>query len=214
MLCASLAKPYFSGRKYKQKMDSKESFNQSNAYAMKHGIVLGAWGIASLSAMLAAMSRPPYAFLADTLMVLSPFVAAALTIRFRQKTTAPGEAFTFGRGYVHTLLEGLYACVWIALAVYAYFSYMDGGTFFNNLEAMFARPETQEMLAALDGMGYFDELYASTGADNLQQVVLALRELSPANYAGMIVSTTLFTAPIISLFVALLTRRRRVTSDE
>lgn len=190
------------------KMERKDTFRQANAYAMTHGIVLGAWGIATLLLTVVSLQRPLFAFATDTLLVLSPFVAAALTIRFRQKTCRPGEAFSFGSGYIHTMLEGLYACVWIALGVFVYFSYMDGGAFFDSLEAMFAQPESQELVARLDGMGYFDDLYAATGAENMGQVVGALRELSPANYAGMVVSTTLFTAPVISLFVALLTMRR------
>lgn len=189
-------------------MERKDTFRQTNAFAMTHGIILGLWGIATLAVTALSLQRPMFSFATDTLLLLSPFVAAALTIRFRQKTCLPGEVFTFGRGYLHTLLEGLYASVWIALAVYIYFGYIDDGAFFNNLETMFARPENQALVTALDGMGYFDELYAATGAENVGQVVEALRELSPANYAGMIVSTTLFTAPVISLFVALLTMRR------
>ena len=109
---------------------------------------------------------------------------------------------------MHTLLTGLYACVWIALTVYIYLKFFDGGAVFDAFAALVSQPENAALFEQLEGLGYLEDIYAATGAMNMTEVVDIMRELSPANYAGMIVSTTLITAPIISAIIALFTMRR------
>lgn len=189
-------------------MEQKDKLKDVNSYAMTHGIVLGVWGVATFLISLLSLTRPLFSFTADFLLILSPFLATALTIRYRQKTTAVGEGFSFGRGYMHTLLMGMYACVWIALSVYVYLKFFDGGAAFDALANMMSQPENVALFEQLEGLGYMEEIYSATGAKNMAEVVDVLRELSPANYAGMVVSTTLLTAPIISALIALFTMRR------
>ncbi len=191
-----------------KRMEHTDKMKDVNSYAMTHGILLGAWGVATFFVAVLALSRPLFSFTSDFLLILSPFFATALTIRYRQKTTPPGEGFGFGRGYVHTLLTGLYACVWIALTVYIYLKFFDGGAVFDAFAALVSQPENAALFEQLEGLGYLEDIYAATGAKNMTEVVDIMRELSPANYAGMIVSTTLITAPIISAIIALFTMRR------
>ena len=191
-------------------MEQKDNLKDVNSYAMTHGVVLGAWGVATFLISILALSRPLFSFTADFQLILSPFLATALTIRYRQKTTAAGEGFSFRRGYLHTLLMGLYACVWIALSVYIYLRFFDGGAAFDALAAQMSQPENAALFEQLEGLGYMEEIYSATGAKNMSEVVDVLRELSPANYAGMVVSTTLLTAPVIAALIALFTMRRRL----
>lgn len=191
-----------------KRMEHTDKMKDVNSYAMTHGILLGAWGVATFFVAVLSLSRPLFSFTSDFLLILSPFFAAALTIRYRQKTTSPGEGFSFGRGYVHTLLTGLYACVWIALTVYIYLKFFDGGAVFDAFAALVSQPENAALFEQLEGLGYLEDIYAATGAKNMTEVVDIMRELSPANYTGMIVSTTLITAPIISAIIALFTMRR------
>ncbi|MBR1732638.1 MAG: DUF4199 domain-containing protein [Alloprevotella sp.] len=189
------------------KTDTPDLFRQSNAFAMQNGLVLGAWGLASLALYVVAFSRPLLAYPAQLMLVLSVFLAAALTLRFRRRV-APVGAFPFGRAYVHTLLSGLYASVWIALGVYAYFRFGNATALFDAWQLSAQTPEVADVIAQMEDAGSFDDIYAATGSENFTGLIDVLRAVSPASYAGMVISWTLLTAPVISLFIALATMRR------
>ena len=196
------------------KRDTPDKFRQSNAYAMQNGIILGLWSIAALALyILSFLHHSIFQFVADLMLWGSILLAGWLTLRFRQRTTLPGEAFPFRRAYVHTLLSGLYASVWIALAVYIYFWQTGGVELFNSLEQMSQEAEIAHSIAQMESSGALDNLYTTTGAENFSELIDALRSVSPASYAGMIVSGTLLSAPFIALIIALSTMRRAQPSQ-
>lgn len=181
---------------------------QTNAFAMQYGLLLGLWSLAGLFVMFACLLDSQWSALGQTMLIGSPFLGAFFTLRFRNAVTQPGDAFTFGRGYLHTLFMGLYASLWIALGVFVYFSYFDGGRFVDILQQWVAQPANAQSLQLLESQGMFDEIYRDFSVDSFSDVLDTFRNVPPAAFAGMILYWTLLSAPVISIFVGLFAMRR------
>ncbi|MBO6189658.1 MAG: DUF4199 domain-containing protein [Alloprevotella sp.] len=188
-------------------MTSQEKMRQTNAFAMQNGMLLGLWSILAIACSVGSLWYPVLSLPGQVAVMLSPVLAWMLTKRFRERVTSPFEPFTFGRGYLHTLLMGLYACVWIAIAVYIYFGFFDDGALATAYVNYLSSPEVAPQVKELESDPAFMQAITATGASSLTEFFDNLHGVPPASYSGMIISTTLFTAPIISLFIALLTMR-------
>lgn len=181
---------------------------QMNAYAMQYGLLLGLWSLLGLYVMVVSIDRPAWVGAGQLLLLSTPFAGAFFTLRFRSQVAGHGDGFSFGRGYLHTLLMGLYASVWIALGVYAYFRFMDGGAFVDSLERWALEPANAELVRQMETQGAFDDLYALSGTEDFVGAIDSFRHIPPASYAGMVISWTLLSAPVISIFIGLLAMRR------
>ena len=187
-------------------METPSTFAQTNAFAMQNGLFLGLWSIVGLCLAMGGIKSVLLSGLGQFLLYASPFFAAWLTLRFRKTVTEPTEPFSFGRGYIHTLLMGLYAGLWIAIFVYVYFRFLDGGQLWNLYAARLASPEMEPVVKQIEASGVLRDM--QTGANiSVDTLMENLRALPPASYSASVVSMTLFSAPVVSLFIGLVARR-------
>lgn len=184
-------------------MPTNDSFSLTNGFAMQYGAVLGLWRVAACAAFVFSFAYPGLSSLYLLMAVASPVLACLLTMRFRRHVV-PAGPFTFGQGFLHTLLMGLYACVWVALAVYVYLAYFDGGFFFDSYAVALRRPE---LVAELERSGLKEQLELATGGKGLEGLVDAMRAITPATYSAMVIYLNIIIAPLVSLIVALLCRQ-------
>jgi len=187
-------------------METKSNFTQTNAFAMQNGLFLGLWSIAGLCLAMGGINSVLLSGLGQFLLYASPFFAAWLTLRFRKTVTEPTEPFSFGRGYIHTLLMGLYAGLWIAIFVYVYFRFLDGGQLWSLYAERLASPEMEPVVKQIEESGVLRDMQTGS-AISVNDLMDNLKALPPASYSASVVSFTLFSAPIISLFIGLATRR-------
>lgn len=185
-------------------MNQSNRFKQTNAFAMQYGLLLGAWGIISLCVMGLSLRLPSLSLIAMLMSVGSPVIAVMLTSRFRKASATAEEGFSFGKGFLFAFMTGIYASIWVAVFVYVYMAYLDGGYFFNAYESMVRQPE---YAAQLEESGIMASLEPAGG---LEAVIDAMRAIPPANYAGMVIYLTVLTSPVVSALVALVCRRRPV----
>lgn len=177
-------------------------FKQTNAFAMLYGLVLGAIGILSLCAMGLSLQISIFSFISTVLTIGSPIAAAYLTIRFRRAVMVETEGFSFGRGFLFTFMMGVYASIWVALFVFVYLAYLDGGSFFDIYEARLTQPE---LVAEMRRSGVLAQLAdAGTSPTGL---VDAMRAIPPAQYAAMVIYMSILAAPVFSAIIALIVRR-------
>jgi len=189
-------------------MDNVTAMKQTNAFAMQYGLLLGFWSMLGLYVVVTSLGHPGWETWGQLMLLSSPFVGAFFTLRFRGQVTRHGDGFSFGRGYLHTLLMGLYAGVWIALGTYVYFRFFDNGQFVESMQLWAADPANSAVLEQMEAQGSFDELYAVSGAEDFAGILDSFRHIPPGSYAGMVISWTLLSAPVISLLVGLLAMRR------
>lgn len=175
-------------------------FKQTNAYAMQYGIFLGIWGILSLVIMGLSLKVTALSLLSTLTMLFSPVIATFLTIKFRKNILIENEGFTFGRGFIFTFIMGIYASIWIAAFVFIYLAYLDNGAIFNAYESLFNSPQYANELEQ-------SGVLQSINATSISDMIDAMRSISPANYAGMILYISFMTSPIFSAIIALVCRK-------
>ena len=185
--------------------DYNNTFQQTNAYAMQNGLWLGLWGWFSLVAFRYSFSSVLCSNLLMLMTLAGPVLGVVLTGRFRRNVAGADGAFTFGRGFTHTLFMGFYASIWVAVGIYVYLRYFDNGAIFSDYAAALSRPELQQ---ALQESGLLEQLNAASGEGGLEGLPDALRSVGPAGYAAASLYMAMFATPLIALFAGAVCRRK------
>ncbi len=170
---------------------------------MLYALVLGLWGIMSLVIFGIALSTPSLSLFSTIIMFSTPLLALYLTFRFRKNVTFDDESFSFTRGYVFTFFMGIYASLLVAVFVFIYLAFFDGGYIFDSYEAVLSQPDS---LSQLRSSGILAQLEEAGGS--VHEIVNTMREISPIYYAALIINFTLLCAPVISLLIAWICARR------
>ena len=181
------------------------TFQQTNAYAMQNGLWLGLWGWLSLVAFRYSFSSVLCSNLLMLMTLAGPVLGVVLTGRFRRNVAGADGAFTFGRGFTHTLFMGFYASIWVAVGIFVYLRYFDNGAIFSDYAAALSRPELQQ---ALQESGLLEQLNAASGEGGLEGLPDALRSVGPAGYAAASLYMAMFATPLIALFAGAVCRRK------
>lgn len=181
------------------------AFQQTNAYAMQNGLWLGLWGWLSLVAFRYSFSSVLCSNLLMLMTLAGPVLGVVLTQRFRRSVADTDGAFTFGRGFTHTLFMGFYASIWVAVGIFVYLRYFDNGAIFSDYAAALSRPELQQ---ALQESGLLEQLNAASGEGGLEGLPDALRSVGPAGYAAASLYMAMFATPLIALFAGAVCRRK------
>lgn len=181
------------------------TFQQTNAYAMQNGLWLGLWGWLSLVAFRYSFSSVLCSNLLMLMTLAGPVLGVVLTWRFRRSVAGLDGAFSFGRGFTHTLFMGFYASIWVAVGIFVYLRYFDNGAIFSDYAAALSRPELQQ---ALQESGLLEQLNAASGEGGLEGLPDALRSVGPAGYAAASLYMAMFATPVIALFVGIVCRRK------
>lgn len=181
------------------------AFQQTNAYAMQNGLWLGLWGWLSLVAFRYSFSSVLCSNLLMLMTLTGPVLGVVLTGRFRRSVAGADGAFTFGRGFTHTLFMGFYASIWVAVGIFVYLRYFDNGAIFSDYAAALSRPELQQ---ALQESGLLEQLNAASGEGGLEGLPDALRSVGPAGYAAASLYMAMFATPLIALFAGAVCRRK------
>ncbi len=136
-------------------------------------------------------------------MLFAPILLYLLTKKFRT-AVAPTGVFTITQGFLHTLLTTVYASTWVAIGVYVYLTYFDGGYLFDSYVAYFSRPEVKELMAQKDVQ---QDLVVALQGMTIEEVINGLRCVPPATYAMMVFYGNLMVSPILSLLIAFVLKR-------
>lgn len=181
------------------------AFQQTNAYAMQNGLWLGLWGWLSLVAFRYSFGSVLGSNLLMLMTLAGPVLGVVLTGRFRRSVAGADGAFTFGRGFTHTLFMGFYASIWVAVGIFVYLRYFDNGAIFSDYATALSRPELQQ---ALQESGLLEQLNAASGEGGLEGLPDALRSVGPAGYAAASLYMAMFATPLIALFAGAVCRRK------
>lgn len=182
---------------------TQKPFAQINAFAMQNGLILGVWALLAQWAIIGSFTYSLLSMVNLFMMLFAPIMLYLLTKKFRT-TVAPTGVFTITQGFLHTILTTVYASTWVAIGVYIYLTYFDGGYLFDSYVAYFSRPEVKELIE----QEYVQmQLTTALQGMSLEEMINGLRCVSPATYAMMIFYGNLMVSPILSLFIAIALKR-------
>lgn len=183
--------------------ETQKILNIANSYAMQNGIYLGIWGILSLVLNVLALTQAWIQLPALILFLSSPFFACWLTFRFRREVAPlPTMSFTFTEGFLHTFFCGLYASLWVALFVYIYLRFLDGGYVFDLYEQILSASDVQQSLRASGMSAMFEQMGGVKG------MVEQLRAMPSSSYASTFFIYSLILDPFFSLIIGALSNRK------
>ena len=183
--------------------ETQSILNISNSYAMLHGIFLGIWGILSLVFNVLSLTQEWMQLPVMLFTLSSPFFACWLTFRFRREVApCPTQNFSFTAGFLHTFFCGFYASLWVALFVYIYLRFLDGGYVFDLYEQILCAPDSQQALRASGMSAMLEPMGGVKGMVN------QLRETSPITYSSTFFIYSLLLAPFFSLIIGAVSIRK------
>lgn len=183
--------------------ETQKTLNIANFFAMQNGIFLGIWGILSLVFNVLALKQAWMQLPAFFFFLSSPFFACWLTFRFRKEVAPlPTQSFSFTAGFLHTFFCGFYASLWIALFVYVYLRFLDGGYVFDLYEQILNAPDFQQALRVPGTSAMFEPMGGVRGMIDL------MRELPPSSYASTFFIYSLLLAPFFSLIIGAVSSRK------
>lgn len=185
-------------------MQNNETLRQANAFAMQDGIVLGLWGIATMWVFKGSFSVPFFSSLFAAMFLCSPVVAALQTLRYRRAVAGKEGSFAFSRGFLHALLTGFYASVWVAIAIFVYLQYFDHGRLFAAYAQSLNAPQVQAYFQQSGMAASIDAISGGRGAEGLAD---AMQAVGAANYAALSLYAALLLGPAISAVIGWVARR-------
>lgn len=187
-----------------QEKQVNNPFKDLNGWAMEAGCVLGAYGCASLALFKWSLLYPVAGSLFTFSLAGGPVVAGLLTRRMRDRSRPADAPFLFTEGFLHTLLMGLYASLWVALFIFLYLHYFDGGTLFSLYAQLLQEPEMQRYLAE---SGMAAQIKEITDGGGVEQLAEALQRIGAATYASLSLYAAFVVSPAVALVAGALLRR-------
>ena len=174
-------------------MQNNYIVRQINAFAMQDGIVLGIFGLTSLWVFKWSFTMPFFSTLFGVMLLGSPALGLALTLRFRTRAVGQTGGFSFFHGFLHALFMGFYASIWVAL-----------GTFISAYEQSL---QTPQMAQYLNESGLMVSLNTLTNGNGVKGIGDIMRNVGAANYAAISLYNSLIIGPVIAAIIGLIARR-------
>lgn len=171
---------------------------------MQNGVILGLFGIATLTAFKWSLIMPFFGILFEVMLLGSPVFATILTLKYRRQQVSKNEPFSFLRGFLHALFMGFYASLWIALIVFIYLRFFDHGTIFAAYEQMLDTPMMRDYLRQ---SGLDAQIAQISGTGGVKGLAAAMQSIGPATYASLFLYFPMIFGPIISAIIGLICRR-------
>ena len=170
-----------------------EEYKQLKAFAKQDGALLSLLWIGALACYIQGLSSPILGMIAMLLIVASPFYAANRLRKFRDE--ARQGIISFMRAYGYTVLTYFYGGLLLAVAIFAYFQFMDNGYLMSKLMDILNTEQGQQMVKVY-GM-----------ADEISQSMEQLAKMRPIDYALNMLTIIISTGFILGLPTAALMRR-------
>ena len=170
-----------------------EEYKQLKAFARQDGALLSLLWIGALACYIQGLTSPILGMVAMLLIIVSPFYAANRLRHFRDE--AREGIISFMRAYGYTVLTYFYAGLLLAIAVFAYFQFMDNGYLLGKLTE-FINTDQGRQIMNLYGM-----------AEEISQSMEELSRMRPIDYALNILTINISTGFILGLPTAALLQR-------
>lgn len=190
---------------FMQTNPNNDMMRQLNAFAMHHGVVLGLWGMLTLTVFKWSMYYDFFSTLFAVMLLGSPVMSVVLTLSFRRSVSSGCEPFGFARGFLHALFTGFYASVWVALFVFVYLHYFDHGTLFDAYSQRLQAPDMRQQLRA---SGMEAQINLMTGGKGVEGLAEQMRQIGASTYAALALYAAPIVGPVVSVVAGLAAWRR------
>ena len=162
--------------------------------AMRYGTIMGIFWTLKFILFPLGMTSPLLLMAFFLLTLIVPVVGFFMTRRYRDCEC--GGVLNFPQAFLFTTFMYLFATLFVTMAHYIYFRYMDDG---------FIVSTYQDILTQMTALATTDEL--KTSLDQFQQALDIIAALSPLEISVQLIIQDIFYCTIIALPTALLVKR-------
>ena len=171
-----------------------EEYKQLKAFARQDGALLSILWIVAMACYIQGLNSPTLGLVTMLLIVASPFYAANRLRKFRDEARA--GIISFMRAYGYTVLTYFYGGLLLAVAVFAYFQFIDNGFLMGKLMDILNTEEGQQMV----------KIYGMK--EEISQGMEELSKMRPIDYALNMLTVVISTGFILGLPTAALMQRQ------
>ena len=165
-------------------------YHQLKAFARIDGALLALLWITSFALYVKGLENPTLGMLSLVLLSVSPFFVAKRLRKFRDKVRE--GIISFMRGYAYIILTFFYSGLLVALAMWAYFQWMDHGFLLAKFTEMANMPQTVQL-----GL-----------KDMLQESLNQMAQMRPIDYSLNVLTMTILAGFALGLPIAALLQHR------
>ena len=169
---------------------------QLRAFARVDGLKLFGLWLVSFICYVQGLHSPGLGLVAMILALVTPFVSFNLLRKFRDEGL--DGVISFGRGWWYVVFQFFYASLLFAIAQFVYFTFIDKGTFINEMMELFSAPEMNETMRRM-GMG-----------DGIDQTLEMMRQMRPIDLVLNIMLSNLLVGCLLGVPIAAFAKRDKV----
>ena len=170
--------------------DKKPTLQES---AMRYGTLMGIFWTLKFVLFPAGMSMPVLLMAFFLLTLIVPVVGFFLVRQYRDRECE--GVLTFSRAFLFTSFMYLFATLFVTIAHYIYFRYLDNGLIIGTY---------QDMLNQMSGIATAD---MKASIEQFQQALDIIASLSPLEISIQLITQNVFYCTLIALPTALLVRK-------
>lgn len=171
--------------------EKKRNFQED---AMRYGTVMGIFWTLKFVLFPLGMHSPLLLMAFFLLTLVVPVAGFFLARQYRDRDC--GGVITFSRAFLFTSFMYLFAALFVTIAHYIYFRYLDNGLIVNTYQDM------------LDQMGAVAGSNLKPSLDQFQQALDIIAGLSPLEISIQLITQNVFYCTLIALPTALLVMRK------
>ena len=172
--------------------EKKRTFQED---AMRYGTVMGIFWTLKFVLFPMGMNAPLLLMVFFLLTLMVPVVGFYLVRKYRDRECE--GAIKFSRAFLFTSFMYMFAALFVTIAHYIYFRYMDHGLIVSTY---------QDMLTQMQGIATTDDM--KTSLDQFQQALDIIASLSPLEISIQLITQNIFYCTLIALPTALLVQRK------
>lgn len=174
--------------------------------AMRSGLLLGGWGVAGVFTVTYGLLYPTLTLLAYLLLFGAPVFAWWNTRRYTRNYFAEKGFVSFSTAFSFSSLMGIYAMLWVLVAVFFVVDDTGTGLFTKHL---IAQIESEPFQAAMKQNEMFSELRRTTNGKEVQLLIESARSFHRADALTVVLFTNLLLNPLLSMIIGLLCSKSR-----
>lgn len=177
--------------------DKKPTLQES---AMRYGTAMGIFWTLKFVLFPMGMENPLLLTLFFFLTLAVPFIGYFLTRKYRNEEC--GGAITFSRAFMFVIFMYLFATLFVTIAHYIYFRFMDNGYIVSSYESM---------LSQFDTIATTEEMRASI--EQFKEALKMVGDLSPIEISMQLISQNIFYCSLIAIPTAFFVKRKPQTEQ-
>lgn len=176
-------------------MISQQEYIQFKAFVRYDGLWVGALLTVTLLLFVSSLTMPQIQLIALMSMLAAPVFVFKRIAYYRDYIIE--KSISFRRSWAYSMLSFMYGGMILAACGFAYMKFLDGGMLVGTIYEMMQRPEMIEVFKAY---GFSDS--------ERTELLDAINMLSPLDFSASLFSNTLTSGFVVSLLIALFTRKK------